>query len=69
MPAGRFKATCLTILDEVEKTGETVVVTKHGRPVARLVPLESARPRFFVGSVKMVGDIVSPLLGDWELMK
>ena len=40
IPAGEFKAKCLAILDEVQAYGETVVVTKRGRPVARLVPLE-----------------------------
>lgn len=40
IPAGQFKAQCLAILDEVAETGETVVVTKRGRPVARVEPLE-----------------------------
>lgn len=37
--ASRFKAECLAILDQVEELGISVTVTKHGRPVARLVPL------------------------------
>jgi prevent-host-death family protein len=36
--ASQFKARCLRLLDEVAKTGETLVITKHGRPVARVVP-------------------------------
>lgn len=40
MPAGEFKAKCLAVMDEVQASGEPVIVTKRGRPVARLVPLE-----------------------------
>lgn len=39
--ASRFKAECLAILDQVDQMKISVTVTKHGRPVARLVPLES----------------------------
>ena len=41
--ASDFKAHCLAVMDEVEATGEEVTITKHGRPVARLVPASSAR--------------------------
>lgn len=40
IPAGKFKSGCLAILDQVARTKRSVVVTKHGRPVARVVPLE-----------------------------
>lgn len=38
IPAGEFKAKCLALMDEIEATGEEVVITKRGRPVARLAP-------------------------------
>ena len=41
MPAGRFKAECLALLDRVEQSGEPVVVTKRGRPVAEVVPIRA----------------------------
>ena len=46
--AGLFKAKCLELMDEVERTKEEIVVTKHGRPVAKLVPVhgDKARPLF-----------------------
>lgn len=45
--AGVFKARCLELMDEVARTGEEIVVTKYGRPIARLVPLECPpRPLF-----------------------
>ena len=42
--AGQFKAQCLRLLDEVAETGETIVVTKQGKPVAKLEPLEDPPP-------------------------
>lgn len=57
MAAGRFKNECLRTLDEVESTHMSVVITKRGRPVARLVPFVPARTRTLVGSVlKATGD-------------
>jgi prevent-host-death family protein len=42
--ATEFRARCLEILDRVEESGEEVVITKRGRPVARVVPLAPVRP-------------------------
>jgi prevent-host-death family protein len=49
IPASEFKAKCLALLDEVAETRETLVVTKRGKPVARIVPAEE--PRSLIGSV------------------
>jgi prevent-host-death family protein len=54
IPASRFKAQCLAILDKVERTRESVVVTKHGRPVARVVPIDSPDHRDTQGSVELL---------------
>lgn len=67
MPASRFKAECLRVLDEVAESGGSVVVTKRGKPVARLVPLEA--PRSLRGSVTfLVSDeeLIAPLDEPWE---
>ena len=58
MPAGKFKDRCLKTLDEVARTKSVVVITKRGRPVARLVPCTPEAPgRGLAGSVlKEVGD-------------
>ena len=58
MPAGKFKDVCLKTLDEVARTKATVVITKRGRPVAKLVPCAPAKAgRGLAGSVlKEVGD-------------
>jgi prevent-host-death family protein len=70
--AGQFKAKCLAIMDEVQKTGQPVLITKHGKPVAKLVPAPSAPYEIFdymKGKAKIVGDIVGPITPeeDWEL--
>jgi prevent-host-death family protein len=67
MAAGRFKAECLAVLDRVAETGEPVIVTKRGRPVAEVVPVKTGARRPLRGSVKTHGDIVSPVLGDWDI--
>lgn len=55
--AGKFKDTCLQILDEVASTRSAVVITKRGQPVAKLVPVVEPRKKGLAGSVlKEVGD-------------
>lgn len=70
IPAGEFKARCLQLMDEVEETGRQVVITKRGRPVAKLVPIAEVPARDALGcmrgSVVVVGDIVAPLEDRWE---
>ena len=70
IPAGEFKAKCLKLMDEVAASGEELVITKRGKPVARLVPAKEERPRLFgsmKGSVKILGDIIEPALDPgWE---
>src|SRR5260370_36315901 len=61
----KFKATCLAVLERVRKTGEPVVVTRVGHPIAEILPprdLTSQR-RFGarLGSMEILGDIVGPL--------
>ena len=66
VPAGVFKARCLALIDRVAETGETVVISKRGKPVARLVPLEENEPPSLLGSVVGEGDFVSPIEADWD---
>jgi prevent-host-death family protein len=71
MPAGLFKSKCLAVMDEVQAKCETVIITKHGKPVAKLVPVDPKRDDFYgsmKGKGKILGDIVSPIIPaeDWE---
>lgn len=62
--AGAFKTHCLAILDEVQAKRETVVITKRGKPVAKLSPVEKQADDIFgfmKGKIAILGDIVSPL--------
>ena len=63
--AAKFKAECLGLLDRVARTKRSLVITKRGRPVARVVPLEEA-PRRLEGSVLAERDIVSPTGAKWN---
>jgi len=68
IPAGQFKAQCLKLLDDVAETGETIVVTKRGRPVARLEAIEE--PPSLKGSVTfLVSDeeLMEPILEAWDV--
>jgi prevent-host-death family protein len=65
MAAGTFKANCLAVMDEVQAKRETVVITKHGKPVAKLVPIGPQVDDIFGflrGKITITGDIVSPAL-------
>jgi prevent-host-death family protein len=64
MTAGKFKANCLKLMDQVNKTREPILITKRGRPVAKLVPADPAAEDFFgclAHKMQIVGDIESPV--------
>lgn len=67
--AGEFKAKCLQIMDEVDEKHISFVITKHGKPVARLVPIDK-RPRTAFGCLKntvsIQEDIIAPIDARWE---
>lgn len=74
MPAGSFKTNCLAVMDQVQATHETVVITKHGRPVAKLVPVDSGKDdiyNFLAGKGAITADVVSPALSseEWGKLK
>ena len=74
MAAGSFKIHCLAVMDEVQAKRETVVITKRGRPVAKLIPADSDSDdiyNFLAGKGSITGDVVSPALGreEWGKLK
>lgn len=71
----QFKATCLAVLDRVKRTGQSVLVTKHGKPIAMInPPPPPEKEKSWLGSFrskgKITGDIVSPAspAGDWDVL-
>ena len=67
--ASEFKAKCLKLMDEVAENGEEIVITKNGKPVAKLTAYRE-RPKTLFGigrgRMKIQGDIISPLDVEWE---
>jgi prevent-host-death family protein len=74
MPASTFKARCLTVMHDVQATGEPVIVTKRGTPIVKVVPVESKEGDLFgfmAGEFAIAGDIESSVvpLKQWKLLK
>jgi prevent-host-death family protein len=72
--AGKFKAQCLRVMEQVHATREPVLITKRGKPLAKLVPAEKVTDDFIgslEGVIKIVGDIESPVvpLEDWDALR
>jgi prevent-host-death family protein len=68
--AGQFKAQCLKLMDQVNQTREEIIITKHGQPVVKLVPIDVPEVTFLgymKGSVTVTGDIIEPIDEDWEV--
>jgi len=69
MTAAEFKAKCLQVMEQVATTGEPVIVTKRGKPVAQLGPI-SMKPKtlrgFLKGRIKPGKDIISPIDARWH---
>jgi prevent-host-death family protein len=72
----KFKATCLRLLDNVKKTGKSILVTRKGEPIAMVIPPPPPpKPEQWLGCmkdrIKISGDIISPVLEEkeWEVLK
>ncbi len=75
LPISQFKATCLAALERVRRTGQPLLVTRRGVPVAQVVPPPPAEPEgsafgAMAGQADELEDIVAPLPeGDWEALR
>ena len=73
LPISEFKAKCLRLLGEISGNGQTLVITKRGRPIAKVIPMAAPPKRLggtWEGLVKGDEDIVYfSTAGDWELNK
>ncbi len=67
VPAVVFKAKCLALLDEVANTRQPLVVTKRGRPVARVVPMSAPAMPSLKGTLLAQRDILEPVDEGWEV--
>lgn len=67
--ASEFKAKCLQLMDEVNQTGEEIVITKYGKPVSILKPYRTVPATLFglhKGKIKSYDDLIAPLDVVWE---
>ena len=67
--AGEFKAKCLQLMDEVNEKHIKITITKHGKPIAKLIPIEETPIDFFgclKDTVTIKKDIIAPIEADWE---
>ena len=70
IPAGKFKAECLKIMDEVKRTKQSLIITKRNHPVAILSPIEEKKETplfgFMKGTMHIKGDIIKPIEEKWN---
>lgn len=76
VPISKFKATCLALLDRVKRTGQSIIITRKGEPIAQVGPPPSPeKPASWLGCFqsrgKILGDIVAPVSdeGEWEVLQ
>ena len=71
--ASEFKAKCLKIMDQVYMYHEEVIITKHGKPVAKLVPVSSKTKGsiygYMKGTVSVYDDLIKPIDIEWDVEK
>ena len=70
IPAGEFKAKCLQLMDEVQSDRVPLIITKRGKPVAKLVPVDDEQPRLFGklrGTVVIQGELIEPTGERWDV--
>lgn len=66
--ATEFKAKCLSLIDEVQENGGELIISKHGRPVARLVPAREEKPWLALrGKGRFTGDPFAPVVDEKDI--
>ena len=73
IPITQFRNQCLRLIDEVKATGDTLIVTKHGRPVAAVVPVVGQRSASIIGwssEIRLGDDLTESAIppDDWEMV-
>ena len=67
--AGKFKAECLKIMDDVQAKKYSIIITKRNKPIAKLVPLEEENNSLFgkmKGTAHVKGDLIQPIGEEWD---
>ncbi len=69
MPAGKFKAECLKVMEKVKKTHRKITITKRNVPIAQIGPIDEKEEKTFgklEGSIQIIGNIIDPIEEDWN---
>lgn len=69
MAAGQFKAQCLKVMDEIQRTQMHLVITKHNVPIVEMVPYEKDKRLLFgwmKGTIHITSDIIQPIDEEWD---
>ena len=72
IPAAQFKARCLELMDDVSKRRQEFIITRHGKPVAKLVPIQEEEMDIFgylKDTVTSYGDLISPVDELWDALQ
>jgi prevent-host-death family protein len=72
LAAGKFKAQCLALINHVAQSHEPIVVTKHGKPMVKVIPIDSKKDngeKPLKNAAIFIGNIVSPIDEEWEALK
>jgi prevent-host-death family protein len=71
LSVSKFKATCLSVLDDVKKQKKRIIITKRGKPIAEVIPFDHGKEDApLKDTVAFIGDIISPVAEeDWEVLK
>ncbi len=67
--AAQFKAKCLQLMDDVKNQHTTLIITKHGVPIAKLAPIDEEPSSLYgalKGSITTEGDIIAPVGDTWD---
>lgn len=67
--AAKFKSQMLALLDKIAQSKEPIIVTKHGNPIVKVIPIEEKEKAFdkpLKGTATFIGDIISPIDDEWE---
>jgi len=72
MKASLFKAKCLALMDEINETGEEIIITKNGNPVSRLLPFRN-KPKTLWGlhasNIHVADDLIEPIGESWDAVQ
>jgi prevent-host-death family protein len=70
--ASEFKAKCLALMDQVNESGDEIIITKNGVPVSKLSPIIN-KPKTLFGmskqNIEIIGDILKPIDVEWNAMQ